>query len=49
MSIGAELDSALWIGIGMLVVGALFAAGAALSITAGARRRRSRSAPAGQV
>ncbi|MCE3286534.1 MAG: hypothetical protein K0S64_140 [Gaiellaceae bacterium] len=34
LSIGAELDSVLWIGIGMLVVGALLAAGAALAITA---------------
>ena len=41
MSIGAELDSVLWIGIGMLIAGALFAAGAALAITAGAHRRRS--------
>jgi hypothetical protein len=35
MSIGAELDSVLWIGIGLLVLGALLAAGAALAITAG--------------
>ena len=41
LSIGAELDSVLWIGIGLLVLGALLAAGAALAITAGARRRRS--------
>jgi hypothetical protein len=40
MSIGAELDSVLWIGIGLLVAGGLLAAGAALAITAGARRRR---------
>ena len=40
MSIGAELDSVLWIGIGLLVLGALLAAGAAFAITAGARRRR---------
>ena len=40
LSIGAELDSVLWIGIGMLVAGGLLAAGAALAITAGARRRR---------
>jgi hypothetical protein len=39
LSIGAELDSVLWIGIGMLVAGGLLAAGAALAITAGARRR----------
>ena len=39
MSIGAELDSVLWIGIGLLVAGGLLAAGAALAITAGARRR----------
>jgi hypothetical protein len=40
LSIGAELDSLLWIGIGMLAVGALLAAAAALAITAGARRGR---------
>ncbi|MGZ8783686.1 MAG: DUF4389 domain-containing protein [Gaiellaceae bacterium] len=40
LSIGAELDSILWIGIGLLVAGALFAAGCALAITAAARRRR---------
>jgi hypothetical protein len=40
LSIGAELDSVLWIGLGMLVAGGLLAAGAALAITAGARRRR---------
>jgi len=39
LSIGAELDAALWVGIVMLVVGALLAALAALAITAGARRR----------
>jgi hypothetical protein len=39
MSIGAELDTVLWIGIGMLVFGGLLAALAALAITAGARRR----------
>ena len=41
LSIGAELDSVLWIGVGLLAVGVLFAAGAALAITAGARRHRS--------
>jgi hypothetical protein len=41
MSIGAELDSILWIGIGLLVAGALFAAGAALAITSAFRSRRS--------
>ncbi len=40
LSIGAELDSILWIGIGLLVAGALFAAGSALAITAAARRGR---------
>ena len=40
LSIGAELDSILWIGIGLLVAGALFAAGCALAITAATRRRR---------
>ena len=39
LSIGAELDSVLWIGIGLLLFGGLLAAGAALAITAGARRR----------
>ncbi len=39
MSIGAELDSVLWIGISLLVVGALFAAVAALAITKGVHRR----------
>jgi Domain of unknown function (DUF4389) len=39
MSIGAELDTVLWIGIGLLVFGGLFAAAAALAITAGVRRR----------
>jgi uncharacterized protein DUF4389 len=39
LSIGAELDAALWTGIVLLVVGALLAALAALAITAGARRR----------
>ena len=38
LSIGAELDSVLWIGIGLLVAGGLLAAAAALAITAGARR-----------
>jgi len=38
LSIGAELDPLLWIGIGLLLVGALFAAVAALAITAGVRR-----------
>jgi len=38
LSIGAELDAALWVGIVVLVVGALLAALAALAITAGARR-----------
>jgi hypothetical protein len=41
MSIGAELDPVLWIGVGLLVFGALLAAGAALAVTAGARRRDS--------
>jgi hypothetical protein len=39
LSIGAELDWVLWIGIGTLVAGALFAVAAALAITGGARRR----------
>jgi hypothetical protein len=39
LSIGAELDAVLWIGIGLLVAGGLVAAGAALAITAGVRRR----------
>jgi Domain of unknown function (DUF4389) len=40
LSIGAELDAAIWVGIMLLAVGALLAALAALAITAGARRRR---------
>jgi Domain of unknown function (DUF4389) len=40
LSIGAELDSILWIGIALLLAGALFAAGAALAITAASRRGR---------
>jgi hypothetical protein len=39
MSIGAELDSVLWIGLGLLVFGGLLAGAAALSITAAVRRR----------
>jgi len=39
MSIGAELDSVLWIGIGLLGLGVLFAAGTTLAITAAVRRR----------
>ena len=40
LSIGAELDAALWVGILLLAVGAILAALAALAITAGARRKR---------
>ena len=40
MSIGAELDSVLWIGLGMIGIGLLFAAGCALAITGAIRRRR---------
>ena len=40
LSIGADLDSILWIGIGLLLAGALFAAGAALAITAASRSGR---------
>jgi hypothetical protein len=40
MRIGAELDSLLWIGIGLLVGGGLLTAAAALAITAAVRRRR---------
>jgi hypothetical protein len=40
MSIGAELDSVIWIGIGLLAGGALLAGAAALAITAGVRRGR---------
>jgi Domain of unknown function (DUF4389) len=39
-SIGAKLDSLLWIGIGLLIAGAVLAALAALAITAGVHRRR---------
>jgi uncharacterized protein DUF4389 len=40
LSIGAELDSVLWIGIASLAVGAILAALAALAITAGIRSGR---------
>jgi hypothetical protein len=40
VAIGAELDSILWIGIGLLIAGALLAAGGALAITAGVHRKR---------
>ena len=40
LSIGAELEPVTWIAVGMLLGGALFAAAAALAITAGVRRRR---------
>jgi len=40
LSIGAELDTVIWIGVGLLVAGVLLAAGAALAITAGVRRGR---------
>jgi hypothetical protein len=40
LSIGAELDSVIWIGVGLLAAGALLAGGAALAITAGVRRGR---------
>jgi hypothetical protein len=38
LSIGAELDPLIWIGIGLLVGGGLLAAIAAVAITAGIRR-----------
>lgn len=40
LSIGAELDSVIWIGVGLLIASGLLAAGAALAITAGVRRGR---------
>jgi len=40
LSIGGELDQVIWIGVGLLIGGALLAAAAALAITAGIRRRR---------
>jgi hypothetical protein len=39
LSIGAELDSVVWIGVGLLVLGGLFAALAAVLVTSGHRRR----------
>jgi hypothetical protein len=39
LSIGAEVDPLLWVGIGVLAFGAVLAALAAVAITAGARRR----------
>jgi hypothetical protein len=44
MSIGAELDSVLWIAVGLLIAGGVLAGGAALAVTAGVRRR-TRAAP----
>jgi hypothetical protein len=38
LSIGAELDPLIWIGIGLLIAGGLLAAVAAIAITAGTRR-----------
>ncbi len=40
LSIGGELDPLIWIAVGLLLGGGLFAAAAALAITAGVRRRR---------
>jgi hypothetical protein len=40
LSIGAELDPLIWIGVGLLVGGGLLAAAAALGISAGIRRGR---------
>ena len=40
LSIGAELDPVIWVGIGLIVAGGLLAVGAALAITAGIRRGR---------
>jgi len=44
VSIGAELDSVLWVGLALLGIGALLAALAAFAVTAGIRRGR-RSGP----
>jgi hypothetical protein len=46
LSIGAELDLALWIGLGLLGMGTLLAMGTALAITAGIRRGRATPAAA---
>jgi hypothetical protein len=43
LSIGAELDPVVWVGIGLLFAGGLLAAGSALAITAGIRRRGPRA------
>jgi hypothetical protein len=40
LSVGAELDSVIWIGVGLLVAGGLFAALAAVLVTSGAHRGR---------
>jgi hypothetical protein len=40
LSIGAELDALLWVGIGLLVAGGLLALAAAAAITAGINRGR---------
>ena len=39
MSIGAKLEPVLWIGLGLLALGAILAAAAALAITAAVRKR----------
>jgi hypothetical protein len=40
LSVGAELDSVIWIGVGLLLAGGLFAALAAVLVTSGAHRGR---------
>jgi len=40
LSIGAELEPVIWVGVGLIVAGGLLAVGAALAITAGIRRGR---------
>jgi Domain of unknown function (DUF4389) len=48
LSIGAELDPLVWIGIGLLVGGGLLAAAAAAAITAGIRRGSRRAVRPGE-
>ena len=44
LSIGAELDSILWIGIGLFVAGVVFAAGAGLAFMAASRSAKPKAA-----
>ena len=45
LSIGAELDSLIWIGVGLLIAGLLLAAGAGALIYVGIPKSREAQAP----